>query len=324
MDVIVVCHTEYGRVRGREVVYDKSAVEGVTRGVRSLAAVASRHGAKITFAVMPEVAQHFPGGLDHEVGLHVHPGSEKVRCGGEIVRIGDEYLQELCPSGQTSSALRDYSYEEQLALIGAGKDCIEDSLGTTPTVFVAGRWSVNNDTIRALIRSGFTHDCSAVPAAGPAHYDWSRLPRICMPYRPDDEDYQRPGGASLLVVPVSRSMLGASVTPELAPRVGLPWLKACFTEYYRQALPLFHIYLHSPCMTDPYFVGAMDGLLEFIARHDVTFRFASEVREYEGASPRAVIRPYLAGLNLNMLGATGIVCRRLASATAARVRSVVS
>jgi hypothetical protein len=126
------------------------------------------------------------------------------------------------------------------------------------------------------------------------------------------------------MVPVSRALLGASVTPELVPRVGLPWLKACFEEYYRQALPLFHIYLHSPCMTDPYFIEAMDSLLEFIASHDVTFRSASEVGEYEPASPRTLIRPYLAGLNRDMLGATGIVCRRLASAAIAGMRAVVS
>ena len=323
MDVIIVCHTEYGLVKDRVIVYRKSATEGVEKGVRNLIKVADRHGAKVTFTVMPEVARSFPDEVTHEVGLHVHPGNEELRCGGEMARIGDDYLREQCSEGQTSSVLRDYSFREQLALIRAGKDRIEDVLNVTPRVFVAGRWSINNDTVKALVRSNFTHDCSAVPAAGPAHYDWSRLPRISMPYRPDEEDYQRRGKVPLLLVPVSRSLLKASVTPELVPSLGVPWLKACFHEYYRQGLPLFHIYLHSPCMTDQYFQESMDSLLRFIARFDVSFKFASETVEYENASPRTDIRPYLAGINRNMLNAAGVVCRRLAGTTVAGIRSVV-
>lgn len=324
MDVIIVCHTEYGLVKGREIVYKKSAVEGVGKGARNLVAVADRHGAKVTFAVMPEVAWSFPGDITHEIGLHIHPGDEELRCEGEPVRIGDEYLRERCHTGLTSSVLRDYSYRQQLALIRAGNDHIQDVLDVTPTVFVAGRWSINKDTVRALVQSGFTHDCSAVPAAGPAHYDWSKLPRICMPYRPGEDDYQRPGHLPLLIVPVSRSLLRASVTPELVPSIGLPWLKACFLEYYWQGLPLFHIYLHSPCMTDPYYIKAMDSLLEFIAAHKVSFRFASETREYEPAFPRAMIQPYLSGINRNMLSATGVFGRKLAGTAAARIKAVVS
>lgn len=319
MDVIIVCHTEYGLVKNREIVYRKSAPEGVTRGVRNLAAVADLYGARITFAVMPEVAWSFPEEVGHEIGLHVHPGQEALRTGGEAVSIGDAYLRERCGIRRESSVLRSYTFGEQLALIRAGKEHLQDVLGVTPTVFVAGRWSINSDTVRALVRLGFTHDCSAVPNAGPAHYDWSRLPRICMPYCPAEEDYQSPGSLPLLIVPVSRSLLGASATPELAPLVGLPWLKACFREYYRQGLPLFHLYLHSPCMTDPYFLEAMDGLLRFIAGHDVTFRFASEVREYEHQGPRMDLLPYLAGVNLDMLRRGG----RLAGAALGRVRSAV-
>ena len=324
MDVVIVCHTEYGCVKGRDIIYRKSAVEGVTKGVRNLAGVADRYGAKVTFAVMPETAKSFPVDTGHEIGLHVHSGTEEVRCGEEVVRIGDDYLREHCGIRSTSSVLNDHTFEDQLAMIGAGKDRIKDVLDVTPAVFVAGRWSINNDTVKALVQSGFSHDCSAVPGAGPAHYDWSRLPRICMPYYPHEEDYQRHGQVPLLMVPVSRSLLGASVSPELVPLIGLPWLKACFLEYYRLGMPLFHICLHSPSMTDKYYLDAMASLLGFIAGHKVAFKFASEITASETVPSRADIRPYMAGINRNMIKASSVLCRRLARSAAAGLRAVVS
>ncbi len=314
MDVIIVCHTEPGYIKGRRLIFSKGAPDGVTGGVEHLVSMADRYGAKVTFAVAPEAAELFPEGIAHEIGLHVHPGEEKLQMGKHRVLVGDKYLRERCRTSSTSSVLRDYPFEEQLDMITVGKDCLREVLGVSPKVFVAGRWSVNNDTIRVLVAEGFTHDCSATPHKRPAHYDWSRLPRICMPYRPDRSDYQRKGNLPLLMVPVSQSLLGASATPELAPLVGLPWLKACFEEYYRQRLPLFHVCLHSPSMTDPYYRDVMDGLLRFIAGHDVRFRFASEIGEYGAVRPKVDVVPYLAGVNRNMLNAGPALAGRMMAA----------
>lgn len=310
MDVIVVCHTEYGYVDGETLVFDQTAREGVAEGVRQLATLAGRHGAKVTFALAPETACDFPEDTGQEIGLHVHPGCERLGNGRHSFCVGDRYLREHCAQSSASTALKDYPCEEQRAMIVAGRDHIRETLGVRPRVFVAGRWSVNDDTIRALAAEGFTHDCSAVPHKRPAHYDWSRLPRICMPYRPDRDDYQRKGDLPLLIVPVSQSLLGASATPELAPLVGLPWLKACFEEYYRQQLPLFHLCLHSPAMISPYYRAVMDGLLGHMTKRGVTFRFASEVREYPAVHPSADIRPYLAGINRGMLRAAPALARK--------------
>jgi hypothetical protein len=234
--------------------------------------------------------------------------------GKHMILVGDRYLREHCPTSSASTVLRDYPSDEQRLMIGTGRDRVQDVLGVKPRVFVAGRWSINNDTIRALLAEGITHDCSATPHKRPAHYDWSRLPRICMPYRPDPADYQRKGKLPLLIVPIAQSLLGATATPELAPLVGVPWLKACFEEYYQQDMPLFHMCLHSPSMTDAYFRGIMDDLLRFISGHDVRFRFASEVREYRYVSPRADCLPYLAGLNRSMLNAVPALARKTVAA----------
>ncbi len=298
MDVIIVCHTEFGRVIGKKVVYDKGAREGVEAGVQNLARVADRHGAKVTFAVMPEVAECFPGVSGHEIGLHVHPGWQEFSAQGNRYYVGDAYLRRHCRMSSDSTVLRDYPYVEQIDMIMRGKEHIEETLGVEPKVFVAGRWSLNDDTVRALVDVGFTHDCSAVPHKRRGHYDWSLLPRICMPYHPSRHGYQLKGDLPLLMVPISQTLLGASVSPEIIPIVGRRWLESCFLEYLAQKLPLFHICLHSPCMTDPYFIGQMDALLGFMAAHGVSFRLASEAREADGHMPGARIMPYMRGLSI--------------------------
>jgi hypothetical protein len=182
-------------------------------------------------------------------------------------------------------------------MVRTGKDCIRKTFGIEPRTFVAGRWSVNDDTVRALVTMGFTHDCSAAAHKRRGHYDWSGLPRICMPYRPSVSGYQTRGDLPLLMVPISQTLMGASVSPEIIPTIGRRWLESCFLEYYRRKLPLFHICLHSPCMTDPYFVEQMDALLSFIARHDVSFRYASEIREFRAGRQMADVLPYITRFN---------------------------
>jgi len=289
--VIVVCHTEYGRVKNREIIYEESRVEGVRKGVRNLVAIAKRHGAKITFAIMPEVVKYFPKNInDHEIGLHVHSGWVEKRYKSFRWFVGDKYLIEHCRVSVNSAFLNDLSFKDQLTLVETGRDYLQDAFGVEPKVFVAGRWSENNDTITALVKSKFTHDLSACPHTP----RWSKLPRICMPYHPGVNDYQEKGDLPLLIVPISKFFPFGDVSPEAASYVGLSTLKACFVEYYRQKLPLFHIYLHSASMTDYWFCSMMDELLNFISKTNVQFSFASSVDDYGTVIPRTNLFPYLA------------------------------
>ncbi len=293
MDIIIICHTEFGFTNKKHIIFDKKAIIGVSQGVPNLLRLADKYKAKITFAVMPEVVEYFPRSIGHEVGLHVHPGWMQFKKGGFRWNVGDIYLRKHCRQSTDSTVLRDYSYEDQLEMLLAGKELLYTSLGIQSKSFVAGRWSINNDTVKALIEIGITHDCSACGGKSD-HYDWSRLPRICMPYYPSKENYQEEGNLPLLVVPISRMLGVGMINPEVVPIVGLSWLKACFEEYYRQDMPLFHICLHSPCMTDSYFFSAMDELLGFISNHSgVNYRFASEINNYHDVFPKTQIRPYL-------------------------------
>lgn len=302
MDVIIVVHTEFGYVRDHEVVPDKGATKGVTEGVPNLVKLADRHGAKVTFAVMPEVAKNIPEDLKHEIGLHVHVGWEEFRRGDLTFHVGDRYLRDHCEQSLTSTVLRGYPYREQRDMIQTGADYLEDVFGKRPTTFVAGRWSIDNNTVKALVDTGMKRDCSAPAHSGPCHFDWSKLPRICMPYHPSEHDYQERGDLPLLIVPISQMFHAGNVNPEVVPQVGISWLKACFTEYYQQEMSLFHICLHSPCMTDPYFLSAMDEYLGFIARHrNINFRFASEIPEYAPVSQSTHVMPYIWGINRNII-----------------------
>ncbi len=306
MDVIIVSHTEFGYVKRSEVIPDKKALEGVTKGVKNLMKIADINHAKITFAIMPEVVKHIPqelsGNINHEIGLHIHPGWEKFRKGDTVFFVGDIYLHEHCEQSCTSTVLRDYPFIEQYNMIQTGSDFLDDNFGIKPKTFVAGRWSIDNNTIRALIKTKIERDCSSPAHQKAPHYDWSKLPRICMPYYPSQHDYQDKGDLPILIIPISQMFFGGNVNPEVIPSVGLSWLEACFSEYYMQEMPLFHICLHSPCMTDPFFLKVMDKFLRFIARHkNINFRLASEIHEYAQINPSTNIIPYLRGINRNII-----------------------
>ena len=282
LDVIVVCHTEPGFVRQKKVVFDDT-IDGVKEGVRNLINVADKHKAKVTFVVMPQIAEHFPKGVRHEIGLHLHPGLAGCRVPVKSI------------------FLKDYSFDDQLEMIRVGKQSLQDMLSVDPKVFVAGMWSENTDTTKALIDAGFTHDCTPTAHQKTTYFDWSKLPRICMPYRPSEEDYQKKGALPLLYVPVSQMLVCESVNPEVIPLRGLSWLKACFLEYYEQDMPLFHICLHSPSMTDSYFVKALDEFLGFISKHEVSFKFSSEIKDPGQLNPRTNLLPYLTCFHTFML-----------------------
>lgn len=294
MDIIIVCHTEFGFVNKKRTIFDKKATRGVKEGVANLVRLAKKYGAKITFVVCPEVVELFPKDTDQEIGLHIHPGWEEFKRAKFKWHVGDMYLKEHCQQSSISTVLQDHSYSEQFNMIKAGKERLKRGLGVEPKVFVAGRGSLNNDTIKALVKNGFTHDCSAIANKKLPYFDWSKLPRICMPYHPSSEDYQKKGDLPILIVPASQTIFRRPITPESVLSYGISWFKVCFSEYYRQNAPLFHIFTHSPAMTDHYYFSIMDNFLSFISKHNsINFRFASEIKEYPISNFKTDLLPYL-------------------------------
>jgi hypothetical protein len=276
MDIAIVCHTEFGFVKNKKIIFNKSANKGVTNGVENLTKLADKYGAKITFAVCPEVVQYFPESK-HEIGLHIHPGCKEFSIGENSFFVGDSFLWKQCTQSNNSTVLVNHSFKEQLSLIKTGKDYINESFGVEVSSFVSGRWSINNETIKALLKAGITHECSSQPSHKTSYYDWSQQPRLQQPYRPSIVNYQEKGNSKIIILPISQTLLYGNVNPEIIPLVGSKWLLACFLEYYHNKMPFFQICLHSPIMTDSFFINQMDKLLNFISKFNVSFKFASEI-----------------------------------------------
>jgi peptidoglycan/xylan/chitin deacetylase (PgdA/CDA1 family) len=282
MDVVIVCHTEFGFVSAnKELVYDKSFTSGVKEGVLNLSKLAKKYNAKISFAVCPEVLPYFPKQINHEIGLHVHPGWKEVISNKSRWISGDRYLKENCKQTINSNSLKDFPYAEQLEMIEKGKKYLFLEFQKEPKFFVPGRWSFNNDTARAVSAAGFKSVYSILPRK---------------------KDYQEKDNLPILFVPVSMTIFGGPASPEGVIQYGFKWLKACFFDHLNQGAPLFHFYLHSPSMTDPYYISTLDDFLALISKQkNINFKFASEVIEHPKNKLRPNIFPYILGINKNLV-----------------------
>ena len=139
MDIIIVCHTEFGRVLNHKVIYFKDH-SGFEDSISNLLEVTNKYKAKVTFEICPEVAGYFPKNIDSEIGLHIHPGWKEFKVDGYRYYVGDEYLRNTIKVSSNSTLLRDYSFAEQYLLIREGLSYTIKSLGKVPQSFVAGRW----------------------------------------------------------------------------------------------------------------------------------------------------------------------------------------
>jgi hypothetical protein len=263
MRIIISCHVESGYATDR-IVFDKNNEKGALEGTRNAIRIADDSNAIVSFMLMPETLG-MTSVIDfgaHEIGLHIHPDDRS------LIRRGFGPVRSL--------SLRDYDFSSQKAMILTGKEIIEDVMGARPRTFAAGMWSVGNETVKALAELGFSHDCSPYPGLVRDYCDWGKLPRIRMPYKPSEHDYQLDGDVNIVIVPVSGEITGGIVSPE--NRVGLGFLKAAFQEYYEMSMPVFHIAFHSPSMTSRYYRQVFSELVNYISKYDVRFCPASEVR----------------------------------------------
>jgi len=288
VDVVIVCHVENGYATSRSVIFEKRRREGSIDGVRNAILLSDRVGATISFVIMPEVLEAFDGFdfMNNEIGLHIHP---------EDLLLMEKGL------GGFHRPLREYGFEEQRSMISVGKQLVIDSLGITPRTFVAGKWSVGNETVRALVELGFTHDASACPQFSGGSCDWTRLPRICMPYRPSRYDYQTTGDMQITMVPVSKEITSGILGPENTAGLGL--LKAALHEYVDLGVPFLHIAFHSPAMISRHYRDVFSRLLRWTSDLGGNFRRLSEIQPVRAEIPPNARRlsPYLMNADTSTL-----------------------
>jgi hypothetical protein len=287
LDVVIVCHTEFGYATN-QVVFDYDYKQGATDGVKNSIQIADKFDAIVSFMIKPEVlgAVSETDFGTHEVGLHIHPNDRFLMTNGV---------------GGNDDNLRGYGFEKQRAMIAAGKAMVQDSLGVIPRTFVAGKWSVGNETVRAMVELGFTHDASGCPKFSSPSCDWSRLPRICMPYKPSADDYQAPGDVKMIMVPTSKEITTGIISPE--NRIGLTFLRGAIREYVKLNVPLLHMTLHSPALTSPIFRNTFNEMLQLISQFNVNYRPLSDVVPTEGKVLKysAQVSQYLMNLDTTSL-----------------------
>lgn len=292
MKIIITCHSELGTSNNKIISFDKKYIKNVESNLVNTLNIIRKNRAKIFFAIMPEIIDYFDSNIINsdiaEIGLHIHPD--------------DNLLIKKGVSDYKNKGLRNYNYKKQKKMINTGKKIIEKEFDVNIQSFVAGKWSINNDTTKILEELKFDYDCSPCPQFTSEYCDWSDLKRISLPYTPDINDYQSQGNINIAMIPVSKDILGGVASPENLN--GLNFLKACFKEYYTQNLPLFHICLHSPSMFSIYYQKVFDNLLQYINIHKVEYILPNQIDSNlinQNASIDNKITPYLKKIDLNII-----------------------
>lgn len=131
-----------------------------------------RHGLKAVFFIdpMPALLWGVEAIADmvepivsrgHDVQLHLH--TEWLALAGAANPLG----------GRTGQNLRDFTFEDQCALLDWAKDTLVAAGAPKPIAFRAGNYGANDDTLRALAELGFTHETSHSPGFADAPCDIS-------------------------------------------------------------------------------------------------------------------------------------------------------
>ncbi len=136
-----------------------------------------------------------------EVALHLHMWADFVRAAGVAPRAIPTW------SGRTDGydvPMTAYGDDEQHALIAYGTRLMAERGLPHPTSFRAPGNFGNAATLRAAVASGFTADCTAVPAGvfGRLRWPWT-LPSDAQPYRPARLDANAIGDLPLLEAPTT-------------------------------------------------------------------------------------------------------------------------
>ncbi|HVH41387.1 MAG TPA: polysaccharide deacetylase family protein [Labilithrix sp.] len=149
--------------------------QGYVDGVKNLLDVLEQHRAKATFLVSPHgLSATGPTRLavervlarivtdGHEVGLHLHPTSDRA-ISAELGRRFD------VPTA------RELAEPDRLALLTTGKRLLEQNTGVEITSFRWGNWALDPASARTVAEAGFRIDSSAVPRLRDraSRFDWS-------------------------------------------------------------------------------------------------------------------------------------------------------
>lgn len=198
--------------------------EGVHLGIaRRLHPLFERLGAKPTYLLSPELlrdarcVEALQALRGCELGTHLH---------AELAEPG------AFEPDETIAVQRDLPPDVERAKVAWLTGAFRDAFARAPTSFRAGRFGVGPNTVPILEDLGYAVESSVTP-----HVDWSHVSKglsftsaPAQPYHPDPGDPARPGGSSLLEVPVTIRPRALGQLPFVGKHVEPRWLRPTKTD----------------------------------------------------------------------------------------------
>lgn len=168
---------------------------------------------------------------DDEIGLHIHPYCSFIEAAGVVCQTEHSFAHSDGDVTGYTIFLGVYDEEETVQLFETADELfIERGLGK-PTAFRAGGWTAELHTLRALARTGYVADTSAVSwarleewegVAGTQLYDWNRdqwatIDDASQPYYPSQDDIlsSEPPTIPVLEVPDNGALVDYVVSVEM-------------------------------------------------------------------------------------------------------------
>ena len=288
--VVITTDTESGYVEKNQrrvwQMENPSAFQGYYYGIRNLMKIFDVHGIKSTFflstqcfssdgktynQIKVELKNIIKKG--HEIGLHLHADSDF------------SIQKKLSRKFEATSAFF-YDYKEKLRIIKAGKELIKENLGKNIyenlESFRWGNWALDSGGAKALNKTGFKIDSSAIPGIkghtyDTMRYDWSKVNRH-YPWRLSISNHQiiNHNNSNILEIPIATfDFFGSKIKADPIYSV---LLNKAFIEYYektdRSERPFpFVVITHSSEAT--YYDGKptkalkdLDRFISFVKKYD--------------------------------------------------------
>jgi hypothetical protein len=181
-----------------------------------------------------------------EIGLHIHPYCSFVEAAGLACRTEHSFAYEDGDTTGYTIFLGEYDEEESVTLFETASEIfVERGLGR-PTSFRAGGWTTELHTLRAMARTGYVADTSAVSWArleewegvpGTELFEWNReqwstIGDTSQPYYPSQDDIlsSEPPTIPVLEVPDNGALVDYVVSAEMIDVFEANWSGGALAE----------------------------------------------------------------------------------------------
>ncbi|WP_440954694.1 polysaccharide deacetylase family protein [Methanosarcina sp. Mfa9] len=175
----------------------------------------------------------------------------------ESIELVKEYGHEIGCHGYDHSPFRAFDslkYKEQIIELQRAKDAIE-AIGGRISSFRAPALRINNDTVRALIETGFKTDSSIASQRfdGPMSFgSKNKLGWLYAPRNPYNMSYDSPtkkGNSGVIEIPISAALIPyIGTTMRISPTINRVLQKFIFYEAAKTGKPVVFLFHPNECL----------------------------------------------------------------------------